>query len=506
MYPPETSLIPATIALSRFVEINGLSSMFGNYPFWYLGSTPFRFLTGPLVPLTLTLIHNFFKDVSLFDITIWIIVVTYVISAIGWGILVGKIQNPNFKFLIFGIGHLAFIILLVLPWRLFSALTLSEASLTIAKNVLPFVLLAFWKFYKEKDRKSAFLSVMLTSLLLLINTSVFSILLVGLVSLILAGGFKKGNIRGISGNIKGSLILLIGSVVLVTLWYTPGYWITVLLNPSIGGASGIKVIIRIIDLLKTTVPLILAIIVVYFSGKIKNRLTVFILIWILTFGFLTLFRFIGDPDFWMDWTAWLSELEVGIALLISIILNNFWRARKSQIPNPKFLTSYFLLSIVFLLPFYLTWRFHLVLGRPKLINRDIPQGVQSLEKLNEIVNKDEAGLPFRSLVRRRVFLSGSTVFWANALYDIYQLRGGRDQVAVHEDWDKAAYELREGNNPEASSRWLHELDISYALVHGPKSGEYYHDFKNINKWKDIGKIVWEADGDIIYEVSSREQE
>jgi hypothetical protein len=335
--------------------------------------------------------------------------------------------------------------------------------------------------------------------------------LVGLVSLILAEGYKGGKIKAIAGNIKGSLFLLIISILFVIIWYTPGFWITMLLNPSIGGASGIKVIIRIIDLLKTTAPVILAIIVVYFSGKIKNRLTVFVLIWILTFGFLTLFRFIGDPDFWMDWSSWFGELEVGIALFL------IQKFQTSKIPNiqvnekPKYKKNWsfgvLILGVfLFVLPFYLTWRFHLVLGRPKLINRDIPQGVQSLEKLNEIVNKDEAGLPFRSLARRRVFLSGSTVFWANALYDIYQLRGGRDQVAVHEDWDKAAYELREGGDSEASIRWLYELDISLVLVHGPKSGEFYHDFKNINKWKDIGRVVWEADGDIIYEISAKEQE
>jgi len=504
MYPSETSLIPVTVALARFVENNGLFSMMGQYPYWYLG-VPFRFLTGPIIPLLQLFFHRTFPNVSLFSITIYIVLFGFLLSAIGWGFLVGKIQNSNFKIQIFGIGHLAFIILLVLPWRLFSSLTLNEASITLARNFLPWVLLAFWGNLKKGDMgdrgdwRKKVVAILALSTLLLVNTSILPIFLVGLTSLVLASSFKEGRFRGITKRIKSSLSLILYSLLLVTLWYTPGYWITVLANPSIGGASGIKVIFRILDLLKTSLPLVLAVITVYFTGKIKNRLTVFVLIWILTFGFLTLLRFIGDPDFWMDWT--------GVALLLSNFILSIpgrlkTRNDKFQMTNDQSNSKSFgignllqgsklrltFIILILMLPFYLTWRFHLVLGRPKLISQDIPQGVQSLNKLAQIADQ------------KSVFLSGSTVFWANAIYDIYQLRGGRDQVAVHPNWDKGAFELREGKDPEASLKWLNELNINYVLVHGPKSPEFYHDFRNINKWKYIGNVVWEDGGDVIYQI------
>lgn len=507
MYPPQTSLIPVTVALSRFFEEQGLSAFFENYPFWYLSSTPYRYLTGPIIPLISASLHKVLSDVTLFDITIWLVIVSYVISVFGWLILINKIRDSRFKILDlrFIIHNSLFIILLVvLPWRLFSALALSEASFTIARNFLPWVLLAFWGAINKGDRGKKTVAVIAASLLLLVNTSILPIFLVGLASLILAASFKKGKIRKIGRRIKNSLFLILISLFLVTFWYTPGYWITVIANPSIGGASGIKVFLRIIDLLKSSVPLVLAIGAVYFSKNIKSKLAIFALTWTFTFLFLTTFRFIGDPDFWMDWSTWLSELEVGFALLISTFAFNILRARKFEILSTKYETnqkfklqnskqfSIWYLAFGFLLlilPFYLTWRTHLALGKPRLISREIPEGVRSLDKLAETVGTN------------RVFLSGSTVFWANAFYDIYQVRGGRDQVAVHPTWDKAAYELREGKESADSLRWLDELDVSYVLVHGPKSYEYYHDFRNINKWKIIGNVVWEESGDIIYEIS-----
>lgn len=51
MYPPQTSLMPVQVALARFLEQGG--DIFVNYPYWYLGTTPFRYLTGPIPPSVL---------------------------------------------------------------------------------------------------------------------------------------------------------------------------------------------------------------------------------------------------------------------------------------------------------------------------------------------------------------------------------------------------------------------------------------------------------------------
>ena len=58
MYPPHTSLIPAAVALTRYIAEHGFS---GNYPYWYLGTTPVRYLTGPVVPNILIVLKNLFS-------------------------------------------------------------------------------------------------------------------------------------------------------------------------------------------------------------------------------------------------------------------------------------------------------------------------------------------------------------------------------------------------------------------------------------------------------------
>ncbi len=195
MYPPETSLIPVTVALARFVEANGIASMFGHYPYWYLG-VPYQYLTGPIVPLLQIFLRQISTRLSLFEITYLLLLLSFLASIFGWGLLAKKISGKRL------IGLAVGILLLILPWRYLSAFALSEASATISKNLLPFVLLAFWNYYKARDRKSAILAVIATSLLLLINTTSFSILLVGLAGLILAVSFRKGKVRKVSKKIK----------------------------------------------------------------------------------------------------------------------------------------------------------------------------------------------------------------------------------------------------------------------------------------------------------------
>lgn len=466
MYPAQTSLIPVTVAITRFLESNGFSSFFGVYPYWYLG-VPARYLAGPVVPFLLIGLHKILPNVTLFSITIYLIIFSFLASAAGWGVLAKRITGKR------NVGVIVGILLLILPWRYLSSLALDESSNVLARNLLPYVLLAFWNFLKRKDRKSTVIVLAAIVFLLLINTNILTILIVGITGLVLAASFKKGKIKKVSKYIKPSLLILAGGLFLVTFWYTPSYWWTVLTNPSIGGASQVKVILRVFDLLRVVVPLVLAMAAVYFSGKIKSRFSVFGLTWTFTFLFLTAFRFIGDPDFWQDWTSWVFELEIGIAFLISILVS-----RK----------RYFVSFILFLALFLLTNYIYGVLKQPTLISSSLPRGVLSLKKLDEIA-RDE-----------RVFISGSTVFWANALTDLAQVRGGVDKVAIHPFWDHAAYQLREGSSPELASAWLEALGVSYVLIHGPYSLETYHDFRNIDKWLNVGEVVWEGQGDAIIKV------
>lgn len=473
MYPAQTSLIPVTVAIARFLQTNGFGAFGSIYPYWYLG-VAFRYLSGPVIPLLITGLTSIFPNLSLFSITIYLVFFSFGLAAVGWGILATKISGNR------SIGLPVLLLTLILPWRYFVSLALDEASFTIARNFLPFALLALWSFLKATSWKSTLCALLATTFLLLINTSILPILAVGVSGLVLARSYRKGKIRNISKYVKTGFLLIVCCLLLVTLWYSPGYWLTILANPSIGGASSLKVIFRVFDLLRAAVPLVLAVATIYFSGRIRKRVVVFALTWTFTFGFLTVFRFIGDPDFWTDWTSWFYELEVGIAFLAAWPLVELFT-------RPKL--AYILLFLGLFSSFLFSFFVYRKLGRPELISSQIPAGVASLEKLAEIAGE------------RRVFLSGSTVFWANALYDIYQVRGGRDQVATHPSWDKAAYELREGQDPKLAEGWLKELGVEYVLVHGWGSEEYYHDFRNIEKWDRLGDIVWQEDGDILYEVN-----
>lgn len=478
MFPSQTSLIPVTVALVRFFEANGPPAFTQDYPYWYLGSTPYKFLIGPVLPFFSSLVHMLVPHVSLFNITIYIVLLAFILSAIGWGVLVALISKNKVN------GYIVSLLLLLLPWRYLAGLAMDEGSLVIAKNLLPFALVATYSYLSSRSRPGLVIGAIV--LLLLINTDILPQLVVSSVALCLAASFNVGKIKGFLLNLKHVLILVTCALLLVTFWYSPGYWLTILFNPSIGGVSAGRVILRIIDLLKGFVPIFLAIASVYFAGKVKTKLGVFTSIWLGTFIFLTIFRFIGDPDFWMDWTSWMAEVEIGLAILLGIKIYElgFMNNKPEYNLKSNFLNHKLLLLLF--APFIVSYYIYGLLGKPQLLSRSIPEGVRSFERLNEVAGG------------KTVFLSGSTVFWANALYDIYQVRGGRDQVAIHPTWDRAAFEIREGDDPDETLKWLKNLDISYILVHKEDSKEYYHDFKNLYKWQHIGRLIWQVNGDYIY--------
>ena len=139
------------------------------------------------------------------------------------------------------------------------------------------------------------------------------------------------------------------------------------------------------------------------------------------------------------------------------------------------------------IPIFISYLAFSKLGKPTILSKNPSVIIKNLEKLSQITQK------------KRVFLSGSTVFWANAFYDIYQIRGGRDEVSKDLVWREAAYTFREGKNLNMIKKYLKELNIAYVLVHTITSSEYYKDFKNVNIWKSIGEKVFESSGDILYE-------
>lgn len=446
MYPSQTSLIPATVALIRYIESNGFG---GNYPYWYLGSTPTKFLIGPIIPYITIFIKNIAINVSFFNILIYLIIVSYILSSLAWGILIYKITKNKL------ISIVTVIIYFLLPGKYFVGFGLEEGTFILAKNLLPF----FFLFIYQRKK---ILSILSLSFLLLINTSILTQVLVGVGALSL--NFKV---------FKRNVFYIICSLILVTYWYSPQYWIVVLFNPSIGGLSLGKLALRIFELARNFLPILLAFFVVR-VGKIKrSNIERFGLIWFGIFTFLTIYRFIADYDFWIDWTAWLPELEIGFAIFIA---NSIFEKKYKWV---------LILSSILLIPTFIIIK---NLKFNTLITKNPPEIMKSLIELDKI-SKGQT-----------VFISGTTTFWANAFFDIKQVRGGRDQYAIHPTWDKGSYELREGENASNSDKWLELLDIKYVLVHGEDSTEYYHDFKNISKWYRLGRKVYEDNGDFILKI------
>jgi hypothetical protein len=484
MYPAETSLVPATVSLLRFFETRGLAAFGQSYPYWYAGTTPYKYLIGPVVPIfthILRLIPRL-SGVSLFTIMIYIIIFCFLLSAVGWGILMYQVSKTKSTFL----AGCCILVFLLFPWRLFSALTLEEASFTLARFFLPFALLSFWALLVKKTTIKYILTAVTISFLLLINTSILPIVLVGLVSLSSAYSYKKGKIKSFFKNLKLVIYLTAASVVLVSLWYTPDYWITILFNPSIGGISTIRVFAKIFEFARSVLPIVAALFAVRLFSRLKSKLDIFISVWLGTFAIITIYRFLADPDFWMDWTAWFSEIEVGMIFL-------FCRLVQDSISQKSLtLKKALVILLLFLTPLLLCVRVYIALGRPKILSRETPSFISMLSEVEKQAST------------KRVFLSGSSVFWADAFYDIYQLRGGRDQVATDADWARAAWVFRESRNLEEIKSWLDKCDISYVLVNGEKSSDYYHDFKNSDLWGSLGSEVIKRDGDILYQIKTSE--
>ncbi|MCL5095696.1 MAG: energy-coupling factor transporter transmembrane protein EcfT, partial [Patescibacteria group bacterium] len=337
----------------------------------------------------------------------------------------------------------------------------------------PWIFLLYLKFLQRETKRIRVFLIILISFVLLIDTLILPSLIFGMVCLFLA----KTGWQGIKEKIKKTSLLLFLSIMIATLWYTPIYWLAILGTPSWAGKGLSGLIFWILQILPTTLAFILAI----FSVKVfkeKNLPRDFLFYWLFVFGFLTLTRFLSDIDFWLDWTAYTMELQLGISLGLSLLLRRFFKNTFSV----AFLAIYFFIFLFIFNTFVL-----------KTMQKDIKKTVeyQIGEELTRIVGPNE-----------RAFLSGTTVFWLNAFFDINQVRGGQDQVVVDQNWRKAAWKIRQGQNPSKISQWLRKLKINYLVVHTENSREYYHDFVHPEIFDKISSLekIYDVAGDRIYRV------
>jgi len=469
MYPPQTSFIPLQVALARFLEKQGFLAALSEYPYWYLG-VPFRYLSGPILVPFSVLLHRLLPGLSLFEIFFVLTALGFLAGVYGVYLLVKELSEERMKAYLAALFY-AFFPIIPFLFRF------SDGVSLIGFSVIPYILVFYFRFLSQKVPKTDIKLILLISFLLLLDISILPVLILCLAAVFLArADWKKAEER-----IKKSLSLLLYCLLIVTVWYTPSYWLRVLSAPSLAGKGVVSVVAMIGQILPVALAISLAVVSIRFFKK-KDLLRDFCFYFLFIFGFLTLMRFISDPDFWLDWSSYTNELQMGLSILGGLVVGRVGKGRKMILT---------LISALVVVSWVLTFNKY-VLGT---LQKDITASVEYKigNQLSQITNPPAGG-------GERVFLSGTTTFWLNSLFDVPQVRGGKDKVAPHPMWDRNVWEIRDGERPERALKALKELDVSYLVVHTEKSAEFYHDFTYPEKFGEINELkkIYEEEGDIIY--------
>lgn len=534
--------MPVTVALARYIEAHGFG---GSYPFWYLGTTPVKYLTGPIAPAILIGLHKIFPSLTFFDLSYVLLVTCYLLQALGWGLLAANLSGSK------KVGWWVGGFMLIAPFHIFWNLAFGEVSGVMATALTPFVMWFFVSSFGSVKKRSAkpdsefdeilsprsslrqhqisddartitggwlrhvfdqnqnyLIPSAAFGLLLLTNTtaSIPAMMALAVLGIIIHKRWEDG--------LKSAALVVISGFVLTIWWYTPAYWLTIVTSSSIGGRNAFGAFIWILNMLRSLVPIILALAVVLWGFKPKGKYWRFAIAWTAVFGLLTLLRFAANPAFWLDWTAWMGEVEVGLMLLVSYNIargpvsrflpvsarsdlktdvrgQNNADLRAVGIPST---TTTPRLGYVLFVVFYFLFGYFLIFQNRHLwmprwsIENSVEYRISS--ELNSMVKPGET-----------VLLSGSTAFWLNSLYDIRQVRGGRDEASVDKNWQEDIWKIRQGDLDQTEEA-LEQLKVDYLVVHGENSSEFYHDFSNVDKFENLPDRlkIFEDKGDIIYKV------
>ncbi len=478
MYPSQTSFIPVQVALSHFLENHGLSAAFGNYPYWYLGTTPFRYLTGPILPTFASTLHKIIPAFSLFEIMLFLTALCWLVGIIGVAWLAKNLAGKEYGKTAILVSAFIYAFFPLMPFFF----RFSDGLNLMAFSFLPYILVIYLQTLQKWSLKLTVLLILVMSFVLLINFSILPSVFIGMAAVLLAQtGWRKAEEK-----LKKTAWSLFFVFLILTLWHTPGYWLILLKGPSLAGKGRLEVILQISKLLPTALALVMAALSAKFFKK-RNLTRDFCFYWLFVFGFLTILRFVSDPDFWLDWSIYNLELQMGLALLGGLIAS-----RKVSQQETKLTKAKIMLGVLGTLLFFsgLAVFNKYVRGT---FQKDISRTVEYRlgKKLNEVIKPGEL-----------VFLSGTTSFWLNSLYDVPQVRGGADQGSVDPDWRTAVWEVREGTKVEESVKWLKKLNISYLVVHSSASSEFYHDFVFPEKFENADglKKIFDENGDRVYQV------
>ncbi|MBI2021507.1 hypothetical protein HYS93_01340 [Candidatus Daviesbacteria bacterium] len=458
---PQTSLIPSVIALSDFFIKNFPD--FSWYPNWYLGN-PFNFLIGPVIPISLWI----FKSLLRLDTTTGYFILMFlavIFGSLGVYKLTKRLGAEKRQ------SILAQVLFLTLPLSYF-LLSFSSGLQMIALSVSIWIFYQFCNFLTKNNLKNDLYLYILVVFAVLINISSLLTILIGLICLFLTIEVKKS----LRVYLIFKIILLIClALVTISFWYTSEVWWAILKNPSLSGKPLFSLIKLIFSFLFNLLPIIIALWVVKLKKIKLSFLSKFSLFFLTAFGFLSLFRFISDPDFLIDWISFTSEIQFGLAL----ILSSFFAKDRVKKWGLLALVLVFGLSVLIYFQIFKTWT----------------------DSKNLTYQKDILGLLKDVPANQRIFTSGSAVFWLNSKLNLMQLRGGVDEASVHPFWRHAAYQIREEADGDLSKKWLEALGTNFILVNQEESREYFKDFRFIDKFKNW-QTIGNKQGDFIFKLDS----
>lgn len=498
---PDISLIPSVAALTSFFIQNFPDIAW--YPYWYLGN-PFYYLIGPVVPCLLGLFRLLMLPAEFIEYGyLFLILGSIFIVGLGIYLLLREFGVRKRQAFISGL------LFIVLPFS-YLLLYYQNGLKHIAFVFVPFVVIFYYRFLQKKQLRYVFLLVFFISVALLTTVSIFTSIIIAFIVLLIVVNPHNNKGKGESqasilqidvGDydkyIIQTIIIFFIAFCVSSIWYTPNYWWVLLTNPSFGGIPLFQLLIKIWNLLLTVVPVAFAFWVVKWRHiKLKGYL-LFVFLFFNAFLFLTIIRFLSDPDFIIDWTGYGVELQFAGAILIGTGLFKWGKSGiKSQISNVKaqtlnvkyqnyklLINRYALVIIIFIL--LCLDCYILLFGFALNGTGEYQKQIKSL--LSPVVKGE------------RVFLSGSDVFFINSLLQVQQVRGDNDNTSIHPMWAHGAYQIREGEDKNLTKYWLQILGAQYILVHTEKSKDPFHDFKNTRKYENYQRIK-ANNGDVLYKV------
>jgi hypothetical protein len=213
----------------------------------------------------------------------------------------------------------------------------------------------------------------------------------------------------------------------------------------------------------------------------SSKLVKFAGLFLVSYVFLTLIRFLSDVDFWFDWTGYFLELQLGCALIGGYLLNRYY----------KKWVVWMVIGVVLGGGMFKSFRSLKLLRNGQ--NRTYQQEIMRMVSTVRLENDNE-----------RFFFSGSPVFWLSSALEqpLLQVRGGRDDVSTHKTWAMGAFQIREGESQvNLVQDWLKIFGVKYILIHDSNSQEYFHDYKNLDRFLNLKKVS-EINGNILYSLDS----